>query len=82
VANISTGAIYRGILTPEKVGLKILVVYCGIILQHCHLRANVLNLFAVVIYYHSTIIPSCFVIKQIYQGNYHGKAVHYPRIVL
>ncbi len=39
--------------------------------------ANVIKLFTVAIYYHSTVIPSFRVIKLYNLGNYCGMAVNY-----
>jgi hypothetical protein len=44
--------------------------------------ANVIKLFTMVIYCHSMVIPSFYVIKQYYLGNYHGMAVNYHGIKL
>jgi hypothetical protein len=44
--------------------------------------ANVIKLFAAVIYCHSMVIPSFCVIKLYYFGNYHGMAVNYHSIKL
>jgi hypothetical protein len=39
-------------------------------------RANVIKLFTMVIYHHSTIIPSFCVIELYYLGNYNGMAIN------
>jgi hypothetical protein len=41
---------------------------------------NIIKLFTTVIYRHSKVIPSFFVIKQQYLGNYCGMAVNYHGI--
>jgi hypothetical protein len=43
--------------------------------------ANVIKLFAAVIYHHSMVIPSFCVIKLCYPENYHGMAVNYHGIL-
>ncbi len=42
---------------------------------------NVIKLFTMVIYHHSTVIPSFCVIKLYYLGNYCGMAVNYCGIL-
>ncbi len=44
--------------------------------------ANVINLFTIVVYYHSMVMLSFCVMKLLYLGNYHGIALYYNAVVL
>jgi len=44
-------------------------------------EANVIKLFTAVIYCHSMVISSFCVIKQYYDGNYHGMAVSNTTVI-
>jgi hypothetical protein len=42
---------------------------------------NVTKLFTTIVYHHSMVILSFFLIKLYYPGNYHGMAVNYHGIL-
>jgi len=69
---------YHGILTLEKVGPKLLQQFTVVLLYKIGPSSQCNK---TLIYCHSTLSPSFCVIKQYYDGNYHGMAVSNTTVI-